>query len=520
MYPFTEKDIEQIQNKGLTPEIVNFQINNFIEGFPYVDLVKPARTDDSIESFEKERVKELVRYYEKASGNLNIVKFVPASGAASRMFKDLFTYLNDCINSERPAAEIIKDESHKNARRFINHLEKFAFYDELRKTLGNQNLELEKLRKEEKYDTIIDYVISPKGLNYGQLPKALILFHKYDDHARLALEEHLVEGAYYAKNKNNKVSLHFTVSPEHLEQFKETINKLLPSYESHFGVEYKVSYSKQKESTDIIAVDMDNEPIRLEDGSLLFRPGGHGALIQNLNDIYGDLIFIKNIDNVVPDHLRDTTYIYKKVIGGYLLEIQKQVFNYLQQLNDNPEYVNLEEVRDFIQKKLGFKFRDQQFHNLRRVEKIDLLFDKLNRPIRVCGMVKNQGDPGGGPFCVRDKEGNISLQIVEKAQIDTKKEDQRNYLESASHFNPVDLVCSIKNFKGEPFDLTDFVDPKTGLISHKTKDGTKLKAQELPGLWNGAMADWNTIFVEVPIITFNPVKTINDLLRKEHQPKE
>lgn len=519
MYQLTEKDLEQIREKGLSPKDVKAQINNFIEGSPYLDLVGPAKAGDAIINFDKPRIKELVQFYEKKLPELKVVKFVPASGVATRMFKELFAYLDEVRNSGQSTEDLLNTDSYKNVKKFINDLHKFAFYDELKDVLEKDNLNLDTLLKEKKYDIIIEYVLTDKGLNYGNLPKALIRFHRYEDHSRLALEEHLVEGVYYAKNKNGKVPIHFTVSPQHKPQFQETLNEKLPAYESHFGVKYDITFSEQTSATDIIAVDVDNHPFRLDDGSLFFRPGGHGALLENLNSIYGDLVFIKNIDNVVSDHLRDTTYVYKKLLGGYLLELQNQIFTYLHRLNDNPEDVNLKEVREFISNKLGLKFQDQQFQNLRRVEKVDLLFEKLNRPIRVCGMVKNQGDPGGGPFWIREREGNLSLQIVEKAQVDIKKEDQRNYMESSTYFNPVDIACSFKNFKGEPFDLNDFIDPKAGFISYKTKNGKQLKAQEMPGLWNGAMADWNTAFVEVPIITFNPVKTINDLLRKEHQPQ-
>ena len=517
MHNLTQKDIEQVHSKGLTSKTIKTQIENFIKGFPYLDIVGPAKPIQHIKTFDNTQIKELIKKYNSQAPEKRIVKFIPASGAASRMFKNLFAFMHEAKNSNDQNT-ILNQKQYKDVLKFFNQINKFPFYDKLKQTLASENQDMDKLLQQEKYDVILEYLLTPKGLNYGELPKALLPFHRYKTHTRLSLEEHLVEGVYYACDKNNRVYLHFTVSPEHLDAFKETLNKLVPKYEKHFGVTFYIGFSSQKESTDIIAVDMSNQPIRTEDGSLLFRPGGHGALLDNLNEIYADLIFIKNIDNVVPDHFRDTTYIYKKVLGGYLLQLQEQVFEFLYQLNNEPEKVNTEEVRLFIEEKLGFIFNDNDYSELRRVEKVDLLFDTLNRPIRVCGMVKNQGEPGGGPFCIRDENGNISLQIVEKAQIDTKKEDQRNYLESSTHFNPVDIVCSMYDFKGEPFDLKDFVNPKMGIISHKSKNGKKIKAQELPGLWNGAMANWNTAFVEVPIITFNPVKTINDLLRKEHQP--
>ena len=519
MHNLTQKDIEQIQSKGLTPEMVKTQIKNFTDGFPYLDIVGPAKPEHHIKTFDKTQIRELIQKYNKKAPEKRIVKFIPASGAATRMFKNLFAFMHEAENSDNQN-NILNQEQYKDVQKFFKQLKKFPFYEQLKQALETDNLDLEELHNQGKYDVILRYFLTDKGLNYGTYPKALIPFHKYKTHTRLSLEEHLIEGVYYACDNKKRVYLHFTVSPEHLEAYKETLNDLVPKYEKHFGVTFEISFSSQKESTDVIAVDMDNQPIRNEDGSLLFRPGGHGALLDNLNDIYADLVFIKNIDNVVPDQLRDTTYIYKKILGGYLLELQEQTFDFLEQLNNNPERVNLEEVRLFIEEKLGFVFNEKDYAERTRVDKIDLLFDTLNRPIRVCGMVKNQGEPGGGPFSIRDENGNISLQIVEKAQIDTKKEDQRNYMESLTHFNPVDIVCSMKNFKGEPFDLKDFINSNMGIISYKSKNGKKIKAQEHPGLWNGGMANWNTAFVEVPIITFNPVKTINDLLRKEHQPLE
>lgn len=517
MHSFSDKDQQQIQQRGLTPETVNIQINNFINGFPYADLVGPAKVGRAIKSFDSPKIKELIKSFNQKAPGMKLLKFVPASGAASRMFKDFYTYINAAKDSDDEPSLIALKE-HKSVRKFIENIDKFPFYTDLSNVISRQGLSIATLLEQHQYATIIEYLLTDKGLGYGSKPKALLKFHQYDDHSRLALEEHLVEGAYYVRNEDNEVHLHFTVSPEHEQQVKTTITRLLPEYEAFFGVKFHISYSTQSPATDVIAVDMNNNPIRQEDGSLLFRPGGHGALIDNLNNLDADLIFIKNIDNVIPDHLRDTTYIYKKILGSYLIELQEQTFNYLNQLSNMPEQVNLEEVRLFIQDHLGFQFHQEHYDQLRRYEKIDALFDTLNRPIRVCGMVKNQGEPGGGPFCVRHEDKSISLQIVEKAQVDTKKEDQRNYLESSSHFNPVDIVCSIKDFKGEPFDLKDFIDISTGIISHKSFNGKPIKAQERPGLWNGAMADWNTAFVEVPIITFNPVKTINDLLKKEHQP--
>ncbi|MCL2413556.1 MAG: DUF4301 family protein, partial [Bacteroidales bacterium] len=365
------------------------------------------------------------------------------------------------------------------------------------------------------YNEILDTLLLNSGLDYLNLPKGLLLFHKYKDSVRTALEEHLVEGVGYAES-DGTVKLQFTVSPEHLEKFQHLVEQILPHYESKYRVRYNISYSVQKSSTDTIAVTMDNQPFLDENGNLLFRPGGHGALIENLSDLKGDLIFIKNIDNVTTDKNRMPTLTYKKVIASYLIDLQNKMFDCLKKLeNTSISEELLTEIFHFSWKQLHIAF--ENFDSLSREEKRKLLIEKLNRPIRICGMVRNEGEPGGGPFWTQNTRGEISLQIVESSQIDPKNPQQQNLLKLASHFNPVDLVCGVRNYKGELFDLKKYIDQETGFISEKSSGGKMLKALELPGLWNGAMADWITIFVEVPIAVFSPVKTVNDLLRREHQ---
>jgi len=351
------------------------------------------------------------------------------------------------------------------------------------------------------------------------LPKALLHFHLYPDGPRRAFEEHLVEAAHYAADKKGVARVHFTVSPEHQQEFEEAVESARTKYENHFGIHFNISFSQQKSSTDTMAVDMDNEPFRNEDGSLLFRPGGHGALIENLNDLKGEIIFVKNIDNIVPDRLRDTTYLYKKVIGGLLFRLQEKAFYYLDKLEEgNLSDEELDEIKTFAREQLNI-FIPVAYEGYEKIEKIDFLFNKINRPMRVAGMVKNEGEPGGGPFWVVNEQDEWSLQIVESSQMNLKDAEQQKIVSGATHFNPVDLVCGVRDYQGNPFDLREFVDPQTGFISVKSKDGRELKALELPGLWNGAMADWITLFVEAPLVTFNPVKTINDLLRPQHQPE-
>ena len=379
----------------------------------------------------------------------------------------------------------------------------------------NEGKSVDELMKDEDYKLIVDTLLNIRGLNYGQLPKGLLSFHKYDDGVRTPIEEHLVEAALYAAS-NKQAYVHFTISHEHLELFKQKVTEKIALYKAKYDVKLNVSYSEQKPSTDTIAVNPDNSPFRNDDGSLLFRPGGHGALIENLNDLEADIVFIKNIDNVVPDRLKKETIDWKMVIAGKLVELQKQTFDYLHLL-DKGYYTRaeLEEILSFLQHDLFCESREAK--TLDDAALAQYLYDKLNRPMRVCGMVKNVGEPGGGPFLAYNHDGTISLQILESSQIDKSNKDYVKMFTDGTHFNPVDIVCAIKNYKGEPFDLTKHVDKSTGFISSKSKNGRELKALELPGLWNGAMSDWNTIFVEVPLITFNPVKTVNDLLREQHQ---
>ncbi|MBE0651211.1 MAG: DUF4301 family protein [Bacteroidales bacterium] len=516
---FTEKDLRQINSMGIDPKMVEKQIDNFRNGFPFIRLSAPATTENGMFLFTEKEARELEAYFDESKEDYEILKFVPASGAASRMFKHLMAFKNDFKGSDEEISSLEADQDFNSVGYFFKNLKKFAFYDALKKVLMDKNLDLDELLKNKDYTTILDYLLTDKGLNYAQLPKALLFFHNYTDGSRRAFEEHLVEAAHYATDKENVARVHFTVSPEHQKEFERIFKKVKDKYEKSFGVTYELRFSQQKPSTDTVAVDMDNNPLRKGDGTLTFRPGGHGALLENLNDLDSEIIFIKNIDNIVPDRLRDTTYLYKKVIGGLLLQLQEQTFEYLDLLDEgNLTDEELEEIRTFAYKKLSI-FIPKAFDGYDKMAKMDFLYNKLNRPMRIAGMVKNEGEPGGGPFWVHDRTSEFSLQIVESSQIDFKNQKQKEIVSQATHFNPVDIVCGIRDFNGKKFDLHEFVDPETGFISYKSNQGIDLKALELPGLWNGAMADWITIFVEVPLITFNPVKTINDLLRPQHQPE-
>lgn len=504
----TETDKIQIEKRGMTETQVVRQLKQLSEGFPYLKLKAAATIDAGVLRLteqEREKYQAQWKVY-RASGKKRILKFVPASGAASRMFKDLFAFLS--ADYDKPKTDYEKE--------FFAHLTEFAFYEALNATcLKNQGEAIPALLEKSRYKDVVENLLLPCGLNYGQLPKGLILFHHYRDENRTPMEEHLVEAALYASS-NGTAEVHYTVSHEHLKLFKEKVNEKAAGIEKKYGLKLNISFSEQKPSTDTIAVNPDNTPFRNEDGSLLFRPGGHGALIENLNDIQADVVFVKNIDNVTPDRLKSDTTTYKEIIAGVLVEKQTQAFRYLDIL-DNGEYSHelLQEIVRFLQRDLCCRKED-----LKELEDADLtcyLKKKLNRPMRVCGVVKNVGEPGGGPFVVYNQDGTTSLQILESSQIDTRNEEFVKMFTNGTHFNPVDLVCATYNYKGEKFNLPDYVDHNTGFISHKSKNGKELKALELPGLWNGAMSDWNTIFVEVPLSTFNPVKVVNDLLREQHQ---
>lgn len=497
---------KQIIDQGMSLSNVKEQLKNFKEGFPFLPIVEAATIGNGIKLLTDTEISYFQDTYPSKTASKKIIKFVPASGAASRMFKDLFSFLEG-------DGDISKSTF---VQKFIQNIDRFAFYDDLDKSLKEAGSSLSKALSNKQYQLIIGHLLNDNGLGYGQLPKGLLKFHHYADHDRTPTYEHFIEGVMYALGSGNMVRLHFTVSPEHEDKFKAEVAMVKPKLEKEFGVKFDVSYSQQKKSTDTIAVDMDNQPFFEDDGSILFRPAGHGALLENLNDIDGDIIFIKNIDNVVPDRLKNTTKDYKIAIGGLLLEIQEKVFGAIKRLEADNNASAIEIGEKVITEVLGGKLPEGYAARSEK-DKGDYLLSKLNRPIRVCGMVKNTGEPGGGPFWVRDDDGSLSLQIAETAQIDLSNHKQKEILQASTHFNPVDLVCATKNYKGEKFDLLGYRDMRTGFITEKSKSGRDLKAQELPGLWNGSMADWNTVFVEVPLITFNPVKTVNDLLRDEHQ---
>ncbi len=503
----TPQDKDLLGKKGISEEQIKEQLACFENGFPYLKLDGAASIGKGILAPDtSEQSGYLDAWEEYKKGNKTIVKFVPASGAASRMFKNLFEFLGAAY--DEPATSFEKE--------FFSNIVNFAFYEDLNAVCKrNEKADIPSLIAAGNYKAVVANLLNEAGLNYGALPKGLLKFHKYENGVRTPLEEHLVEGALYAAGNTGKVNVHFTVSAEHKDLFRKLVEEKVKDYSRKYNVDYNITFSEQKPSTDTIAADMDNRPFR-DDGKLLFRPGGHGALIENLNDLDADVIFIKNIDNVVPDRLKDDTVLYKKLIAGVLVTLQKQAFSYLELL-DSGKYTQeqIEEIIRFVQQKLFC--RNPDIKDLEDAELVLYLKKKLNRPMRVCGMVKNVGEPGGGPFLAYNPDGTVSLQILESSQIDMKDPEKKEMFEKGTHFNPVDLVCAVRDYKGHKFDLAKYVDKATGFISYKSKNGKDLKALELPGLWNGAMSDWNTVFVEVPLSTFNPVKTVNDLLRPQHQ---
>ena len=511
---FTDQDLLQFRSKGISPETIKKQLDNFQLGFPPIKLQSPAIAGNGIIKPSENEINRYITKYENVRDDLDVVKFVPASGAASRMFKDLFSFLEKA-SAGQSESELVNQSGPVNE--FIHKIGAFAFSDDLEKMLESNGTTITKLIGSGKFSDLVRSVLEKSGLGYGYLPKGLLKFHNYGTFTRTAFEEHLAEGADYAVSRGNFVKIHLTVSPEFMRGFLDHFENKKDLYEDLFRIRFSVDFSVQKPSTDTIAVDMNNLPFRNEKGEILFRPGGHGALLENLNEIDSDIIFIKNIDNIAPDRIKKNTSRFKKLLAGILLEYQEKVFIYTRILEEgNPGPEKLREICDFLGQG-SCKFNKGVMGNASAINFRDLLLSKLDRPVRVCGMVKNEGEPGGGPFWVFDEAGNSSLQIVESSQINLSDPQQKEIMNKSTHFNPVDLVCGVRNRKRKKFNLLEFTDPATGFIAEKSAGGRPLKAQELPGLWNGAMANWNTIFVEVPIETFTPVKTINDLLRPEHQ---
>lgn len=505
----TKDDMAQLGQRGVSEETLMTQVERFKTGFPYLKIYDSARPGEGITVLTPQEEAEAVARWDKylADGG-DVCKFVPASGAASRMFKSLFSFVDGDKDTAPEGSDV------DNLLRNIHDVAFFGQLDEqLRKTHSGKGVD--ELLAEGAQKEVVKGIIGPEGLDYGNLPKGLLTFHKSGDDTRTPVEEQLVEGAQSARQADGSVNMHLTVSPSHREAFARKLAEAVPAIEARMGVKIFVSMSEQKASTDTVAVNEDNSLFR-EDGRLVFRPGGHGALIQNLNELDSTVVFIKNIDNVVPDNRRESTLLYKKVIAGYLIELHDKVTAFID-LIDSRQYseAELEGIVAFMRE--CFSFDSPELSTLKGEDLATYLRVKLDRPMRVCGMVRNEGEPGGGPYVTYNADGSRSLQILESTQIDLSKTENREMMAKATHFNPVDLVCYVKDHEGRKYDLPAYVDAETVFISSKSLHGRSLKALELPGLWNGAMSDWLTAFVEVPISTFNPVKTVNDLLRPQHQ---
>lgn len=490
---FSSKDYDQMAQSGINREVVLNQIETFKKGFPYLEVISAATPKKGVKILSESEKSTAIKRCSSFEGT--ICKFVPASGAATRMFKELYDVI-------MPDNEHLSENNPLSAR-FFNELKRFPFYEDL-EILGA-------FTTDNKLD-IIRKVLNIDGLNYGQLPKGLLKFHRYPNETRTPFEEHLIEAAEYARSKEGVATITFTVSPEHINLFKKLAEKVEPEYQKRYGCKFEVLFTTQKKSTDTIAVDPENKPFRLNDSSLLFRPAGHGALIENLNDMNYDIVIIKNIDNIPMERYLANNSLWKNILTGVLLDIRDKLFSYLHKIESDYSESLVEEIYKFFSIELSTELPKVPETLLK-----DYLRAKLDRPVRVCGVVKNLGEPGGGPFLVRDSDGSVTPQILEGAQLNLSDKKTSNILAESTHFNPVDIVCSFIDHNGEKFDLNRFTDPETGFISEKSLEGRNLKALELPGLWNGAMSNWNTVFVEVPVSTFTPVKTVFDLLREEHQ---
>ncbi len=514
---FSGQDIEQIENTGLTVGQVEKQIRIFQKGTPYLKLNRPCTVGDGIKKFTRRSFDDSVDLFEQNAGRKDVIKFVPASGAATRMFKSLMA-ADSQYDTIRRASHAAGTADNPDLVCFMDGIRRFAFYPDLKRSLSGQEKDIDHLVDIGEFKDILGALLYPQGLDYASLPKGLIKFHAYGNESRTAFEEHLVEAAAYARTDSGRCRLHLTISPEHREKFAALFEAVKSGYEDRFRAVFTIDFSVQQDNTRTIAVDTDNRPFRKSDGTLLFRPGGHGALLRNLNEIDGDIVFIKNIDNVAHDRFKKETTDWKKALGGYLLYMESEIASFMEQLHRREvSESTLSEATAFVDEELKIELPDD-FRNFVYGRKRDYLIQLINRPLRVCGMVRNVGEPGGGPFWVEDQNGRLSLQIVETSQIDPNDSEQQEILSASTHFNPVDIVCGVRDWQGNAFDLSRFVDEDAVFIAAKSEQGKDLKALEYPGLWNGAMAFWNTVFVEVPEITFNPVKKVTDLLRDAHQP--
>ena len=518
---WSASDLEQMRELSLSPAEVERQGLIFKNPPPYANLARPAILSDGIHKIDDSQKPELLAFYDAAREPGRLSKFVPASGAATRMFQSLLKFLKEgCARrAQLEAKSALGDAEALSLLFLMDSLPQVAFYGDLKKHLESHGKDLDALLKQGEYGPVWDALLSEEGLGYGLASKGLIQFHGHAAGPRTALEEHLREGVLYLRDAQGLCRIHFTVSPEHRASYEKRLGELTQTLaqEGSEGARFQVDFSEQEKSYQTIAVDLNNEPFRDKDGRLVFRPAGHGALLKNLDNLGADIVFIKNIDNVVIEKLLEPTIEWKKLLAGFLLQTQGKVFEFLRRLEEGGvSESGFEEMAEFVREVLWIKV-PESFAKKDKIEKTKWLQKLLDRPMRVCGVVPNTGEPGGGPFWVRGPGGEESLQIVEGSQVDPESKAQAALFAQSTHFNPVDLVCAVSDRRGKPYSLADYVDEKAVFISRKSHQGRDLKALELPGLWNGAMAGWTTLFVEVPLATFNPVKTVFDLLKPAHQ---
>ncbi|MGL5682383.1 MAG: DUF4301 family protein [Marinifilaceae bacterium] len=513
---YSKEDLKYFKDRDIKPAQIDQQLENFKTGFQAVTLNEAATIGKGIRRIEPKYEEALLAMYENAKTELEMIKMVPASGSATRMFKDLYNFIENYTGSQEDFLDFLQSKGSGTMYDFFDRISEFAFYTHLLEVIQEKGDDLHKMIEKHKYAEILGFILNKKGLNYGNTPKGLIDFHIYRDFARTAFDEHLVEGALYANN-GDTAKIHFTVSEEYLPAFQKRLKKVTKVFEKMFNIKYEVTFSVQKPSTDTVSIDEEGNLVRNDKGEILFRPAGHGALLHNLNDLDVDVVFIKNIDNVTPDRFKADTVKYKKLLAAVLLDTQETIFEFLHLLDKGKlKEEQFKDIELFIKNELNVDLSNAEIPKDSK-KRCAFYHSILNRPIRVCGMVKNEGEPGGGPFFVKAQDGTSRLMIIESAQVDMSNKEQKKIFNSSTHFNPVDLICGIRNYKGKKFNLEQFVDRAQGFITDKSYRGEEIKVQELPGLWNGSMANWNTIFIEVPTSTFTPVKTVFDLLRLEHR---
>lgn len=510
----SEKIIGQIMRSKIPEQEIISQFITFKNGISPVKLERPCTIDDGIVSIPPENENHLIELSNKAALQNRFMKFIPASGAATRMFKPFFSLINDGEGKKQDNLY----PPDVNDQPFFTIIKNLAFYPKLTQVLKKKGVDIKTLKTRADMAVVIQAILEDDGLGYGNCPKGLIRFHRYNQTSATAFEEHIHESIDHMLGRNNTLKLHFTVPVTYYDRIKKHISNISTGFKKK-GILLSVTLSLQDPSTDTIAVSPENILLSAADDRLAVRPAGHGALLRNLNKCHGDIVFIKNIDNVLHSTARGDSLIYKKILGGFFVQLQDQIFKLLYRLEDPADIRKgtLEQAETMVENKLN-RILPEGYNLFDKQQKAQYLYSQLNRPLRVCGMIKNQGDPGGGPFWVKNQNLVSSLQIVEGAQIDTADPDQFRILKESTHFNPVDIVCGLRDHNGEQFNLPDFVDNTTGFITDKTQKGVDLKALELPGLWNGGMALWNTVFIQVPPSTFSPVKSVFDLLNPTHQP--